>query len=305
MRILDCGLNLHLRKGTAIMAQPAITIRDIELIREMRAVEELQKEVWQFDDRDVVPLTMLIATIEVGGILVGAFDGDTLIGFAYGFTGYERGRVIIHSDMLAVKPEYRNRSLGYRLKLAQRERAMAKGITSMTWTFDPLQSRNAHLNFSKLGVVADRYLVNFYGEETSSFLHRHTGTDRLWVHWPLNSARVRRRLEREQETEDFPYELKRILPLVRLGVDGAPDASKPPEKFTQEYALIEIPSEVSSLRQQNPALAAQWREATRGAFSGALAAGYLVQEFYRSTRDGQSCGVYLLSLGKRVEDFGE
>ena len=101
--------------------------------------------------------------------------------------------------MLAVRPEYRNSNLGYRLKLAQRERALASGLTRMTWTFDPLQSLNAHFNFAKLGVVSDRYEVNFYGEETSSFLHR-TGTDRLWVSWPLDSFRVTRRVEGMAET---------------------------------------------------------------------------------------------------------
>ena len=162
--------------------KPPIIIRDIEMISEMREVESLQKEVWACDDRDLVPLTMLAASKEVGAILVGAFDGSSLVGFAYSFVGFENGVSVQHSHILAVRPSHRNFKLGYKLKLAQRERALGQGITKMTWTFDPLQSLNAHFNFSKVGVLADEYKINFYGEETSSFLHQiGTGTDRLWV----------------------------------------------------------------------------------------------------------------------------
>ncbi|MFZ0747874.1 MAG: GNAT family N-acetyltransferase, partial [Pyrinomonadaceae bacterium] len=161
----------------------------------MREVETLQKEVWQSDDRDVVPLNILAATREVGAILLGAFDGPALVGFAYSFVGREKDRLVHHSHMLAVTPSHRNLNLGYRLKLAQRDRALAQGIDTMTWTFDPLQSLNAHFNFAKLGVLADTYKVNFYGETTSGFLLQiGMGTDRLWVTWRLDSRRVRGRI---------------------------------------------------------------------------------------------------------------
>src|SRR5437868_3177232 len=101
-------------------ADTAITIRDVESIAEMREVEELQKEVWGMGDREVVPIMNLIAVKEAGGALIGAFDGDQMVGFAYGFGGCEHGRMSLHSHMAAVKSEYRNFNLGYRLKLAQR-----------------------------------------------------------------------------------------------------------------------------------------------------------------------------------------
>ncbi|HET7288441.1 MAG TPA: hypothetical protein VFI71_13260, partial [Pyrinomonadaceae bacterium] len=113
---------------------------------------------------------------------IGAFDGDTLVGFVYGFPSFERGQLAHHSHMLAVKTAYRNFDLGRRLKLAQRDHVKEQGIELISWTFDPLQSLNAHFNFNKLGVIADRYLPNFYGEDAASFLHQ-TGTDRLWVSW--------------------------------------------------------------------------------------------------------------------------
>lgn len=158
-------------------------IREIRGRDELRAVEGLQKQVWGCDDLEVVPALQMIAAREVGAILVGAFEGSEMIGFAYGFPGFEGEHRVIHSDMLAVREEWRDRGVGRALKLAQRDAALARGVDRITWTFDPLQTRNAWLNLEKLGVVADRYLRDFYGE-TSSPLHE-GGTDRLWVTWHL------------------------------------------------------------------------------------------------------------------------
>lgn len=163
-------------------------IRPLTTIDEFRAVEDLQQKVWHVVDREIVPALHFIPAVAVGAILLGAFDGDRMIGFVYGFPGFEEGHRIIHSDMLAVLPEARGRGLGVALKLAQREAALAKGIDRITWTFDPLQARNAHLNFTRLGATADRYLRDFYGETTSP-LHRGIGTDRLWVTWNLRESR--------------------------------------------------------------------------------------------------------------------
>src|SRR4030095_9937097 len=188
-----CIINLTLAMSGAVK-RSNIVIRDIESISEMRDVESLEKEVWGCEDLDIVPLTLLAAARESGGILIGAFDGTSLVGFAFGFVGREEGEVVHHSHMLAVKPSHRSFNLGYELKLAQRIRALEQGITRMTWTFDPLQSLNAHFNFGKLGVISDRYKIDFYGESTSSPLHQ-SGTDRLWVTWFLDSPRVKERVE--------------------------------------------------------------------------------------------------------------
>jgi predicted GNAT superfamily acetyltransferase len=271
--------------------QAKITIRDLVLIEEVYQAEELQKDVWGISDRDITPLTHLVAAREAGGILIGAFDGASLAGFAYGFIGYEEGEMTLHSHMLAVGPAYRNRDLGYGLKLAQREQALDRGIKRMTWTFDPLQSLNAHFNFSKLGVVSDQYKVNFYGESTSSFLHR-TGTDRLWVSWLLNSRRVRDRIEGMPKSEAI--EIDKHTPLIQVGKDGLPRINNADELLGQRHAVIEIPGSIDTLQQTSPGIAVTWREATRRAFSEALAAGFVVEEFYRSSREGQRFGAYLL-----------
>src|SRR6185436_13815062 len=219
------------------MAAPELSnirIREIDDVAEMRAVEELQKEVWGIPDLDVVPLTHLVAAKEAGGVLIGAFDGDTIGGFVYGFPSFEHGQPAHHSHMLAVKPAYRNFDLGRRLKLAQRDHVKAQGIELISWTFDPLQSLNAHFNFNKLGVIADRYLPNFYGEDAASFLHQ-TGTDRLWVSWFVSRERV---------TGSFDAGAT----LVRVGADESPERGDPIEG--EDHVAIEIPSNIDALSRE-------------------------------------------------------
>ena len=261
-----------------------IVIRDIEGQAEIRAIEELQKEVWGLPDLDVVPLSHLVAVQAAGGVLVGAFDVEILVGFIYGFLAYEKGQAAHHSHMLAVKPAYRNLDLGRRLKFAQRDRVVAQGINFITWTFDPLQSLNAYFNFKKLGVVADRYLINFYGEDAASFLHRN-GTDRLWVTWPLQKS----------NQIDFDLVLEKPIPLVQVGAASTPARNSLEEALSKEQAFIEIPSNINELQQGNNFLAWEWREATRWAFTSALDAGYTVVDFARHTRDDHQVGRYLLT----------
>lgn len=279
-----------------IAARLHTIIRDIEDISEMRAVEDLQKEIWGCTDREVFPSIALIPLREVGAVLIGAFDGDEMIGFVFGFPGMEQGRAMLHSDMLAVKREYRSQGLGYKLKLAQRERALARGIDTITWTFDPLQSLNAHLNFSRLGVIADRYKVNFYGQ-TTSFLHR-AGTDRLWVTWLLNSERVKERVERAPARAVSSSELERLPVLVQVGENEEPIIRD--NLLSESGAIIEIPRDINALPAEDIELAARWREATRQAFTKAINAGYVVKEFYLAGRGTQTSGAYHLSRARSL-----
>ncbi len=262
-----------------------ITIREINELAEIRAVEELQKETWGIPDLDVVPLTQLVAAKEAGGVLIGAFDGGTLVGFVYGFPSFERGEMAHHSHMLAVKPAYRNYDLGRRLKLAQREHVIAQGIRLISWTFDPLQSLNAHFNFGKLGVLADRYLLNFYGADAASFLHQ-TGTDRLWVSWLVSSERVKARIN------GISYSAPSILgpPLVQVETDDSSRCNDPGAGLVGDYAAIEIPSNIDALSRE---MGFRWREDTRWAFTEALTAGYFVEGFIREKKIGK----YVLRKG--------
>ncbi len=262
----------------------ALTIREITALSELLELEEVQKEVWGVKDREVFPALAFRPLITVGGLLLGAFFQNRIAGFVFAFPGLEQGRIILHSDMLAVRPEYRSRGLGYQLKLAQRDQALQRGINTITWTFDPLQLINANLNFAKLGVTSERYLVNFYGE-TSSFLHS-AGTDRLWLTWALDSERVKQRLSGDSS---HLVEFAQAAVIVRVTEANEPviaiDTPLP------AAAVIEIPSDINSLGSD---LKVRWREATRRAFAQALGSGFKVQEFAVSKTNQRAIGQYLL-----------
>ena len=281
--------------------KPAITIRDLDSFDDLRKIEVVEKEVWGLSDMDVMPITMIVATKAAGSIWVGAFDGKKLVGFAFGFLGMENGHLMVHSHMLAVQEPYRDLDLGYKLKLAQRERALAMRVREMTWTFDPLQSRNAHLNFTKLGVVSNTYKIDFYGPETSSMLHRNR-TDRLWVRWPMASRRVQQRLQGKDPKAEVLDALSRLAPLIRFNGDGKPVRDELPAALARQRIAIEIPSDIGSVESKDPALATEWRMATRWAFTEAMKAGFLVAEFCRTIRGKQGPSAYLLEKGP-VEEY--
>ena len=247
-----------------------IVIRDIESLDEMHEVEQLQREVWGVEDLEIYPALALKPQKELGATLIGAFAEGHMVGFVFGFPGILNGETIIHSDMLGIRAEYRSNNLGYLLKRAQRDAALALGVKRITWTFDPLQSRNAHFNFSKLGVIADRYYVDYYGV-TSSFLHRY-GTDRLWVTWLLEN----------ESAKPEPADVAALPHLVRVGENLAPVLSEEP--ITSSEVVIEIPRELTEHHKL-------WRMATRDAFTRALEQGFIVQGFYK--------GRYFLAADER------
>ncbi len=302
----DChalGTELEAHEGPAMMSRGAaqqIVIRDLKSIDDLSQLKAVEKEVWGMTNDDTLPLTLAIALKASGNIFVGAFDKDKdkdkLVGFAFGFLGREHGQTTLHSHMLAVLDAYRHLDLGSRLKQAQRERALAMGVHEMTWTFDPLQSRNAHFNFSKLGVLSDTYKADFYGPETSSMLHRN-GTDRLWVRWILNSRRVRDRLAGKNARVETLDALRLLAPLVRFDPNGKPGRADLAESLARQRVSIEIPGDILEVERAGMELAREWRDATRWAFREAMKAGFVVAEFCRSIRGQQGPGAYLLQRG--------
>jgi predicted GNAT superfamily acetyltransferase len=271
----------------------SLILRDITEISELHEVEQLQKEVWGVADLEVVPALALIPMIEVGGVLMGAFDRvddkHRLVGFVFGFPGRENGKLILHSDMLAVRPEYRRHGLGFKLKLAQREKALSKGIDTITWTFDPLQARNARLNFGKLGVVSDSYRVNYYGK-TTSFLHQ-TGTDRLWVTWDLDSDRVCKLVEGSYEPSP-----DRDESIMVLSVSENEEPCAIGEIYPEMDVAIEIPEDINRVTDRDARKTERWRAATRTAFTTFLERGFWVTEFEFVEGNHGRVGRYLLTL---------
>lgn len=171
------------------MSADSVVLRRCHSIEEFRACVALQKEVWNFTDAELVPLRMFVVADKVGGQVMGAFDGNVMVGFALSVPGTRSGHVYLHSHMLAVRKDHRNSGLGRRLKLLQREDAIARGIELIEWTFDPLEIKNAYLNLERLGAIARRYNINQYGI-TSSPLQGGLPSDRLIAEWWLKSKRV-------------------------------------------------------------------------------------------------------------------
>ena len=184
-----------------------VELRRCHGIEDFRACVTLQKEVWNFTDAELVPLRMFVVADKVGGQVMGAFEGETMVGFALSVPGTRSGHIYLHSHMLAVRDSFRNHGLGRRLKLAQRDDALAQGYELLEWTFDPLEIKNAHLNLARLGAIARRYSVNHYGY-SSSPLQGGLPTDRLVAEWWLKSKRVVNLLDKNQPPQ-FPVE-KRI-----------------------------------------------------------------------------------------------
>jgi predicted GNAT superfamily acetyltransferase len=211
-----------------------VTSRD-----DFERVVELQRAVWGVSEGDLVPRRIFVVAERIGGQVIGAFDGHALAGFAMALPGYRDGRVYLHSHMLAVLPEYRNAGLGRRLKLAQRDDALARGIERMEWTFDPLEIKNAHLNIARLGAIARRYMRNFYGQ-SSSPLQGGLPTDRLVVEWGLRSQRVRRALGEEIAIEEAKGEaVERIdVPCIISDWKGDPERRTLAESLQMRNRLI-------------------------------------------------------------------
>ena len=169
----------------------SIEIRMAVGLEEFQQCVDIQGTVWGYDDSDIVPRRMFLLAMKIGGQVVGAFANEKMIGFAMALPAYRDGTPYLHSHMLAVLPEYRNAGLGRRLKLAQRDDAIARGVERMEWTYDPLETKNAYLNIKKLGAISRRYEANFYGPSTSP-LQGGLPTDRLYAEWWLRSPRVER-----------------------------------------------------------------------------------------------------------------
>jgi predicted GNAT superfamily acetyltransferase len=244
---------------------------------------------------------MLITAVHNGGLVAGAFEHDKLIGFVFGFPGIEftpDGPRPKHcSHMLGIHPEHRDSGVGFALKRAQWQMIRHQGLDHITWTYDPLLSRNAYLNITKLGAVCDTYRRSEYGDMRDG-LNAGLPSDRFQVDWWINTRRVERRLSKRPrkplKLENFSKADLQPLYSLHFKAEGW---SRPPEHFSPlegKLALAEIPSNFSALKDADFALARDWRFFTREVFETAFAAGYIVTDFvYEHKR-----GFYVLAHGE-------
>jgi predicted GNAT superfamily acetyltransferase len=259
-----------------------VRVRPLADYEDLKRCVEFQRVIWGADFTELATAAILWAAVRTGGILAAAVDADDdMLGFIFGITGYKDGRPIHWSDMLGVREDARCQGVGRLLKAYQRDALLAAGITNVAWTFDPLQSRNAWLNFARLGITAHEYITDCYGVSASP-LHAGLGTDRLVASWRLDSDRVRSRIEEGREPPAPPADARRINA----------EPARPELELDAPQLLLRIPADIQQVRSTDPGAARLWRGWTRPVFEAYLARGYEVRELYRENAEWSA---YLLA----------
>jgi len=275
-----------------------IRFRHLGSPEEFHEAEALQIAAWGMTEEHPVPHPLQRAMADNGGLLLGAFRGSQLAGFCLGFLGRDQGRLFHYSHMTAVRPEFQNQHLGYRLKLYQREEVLKQDLTEIRWTYDPLQSRNAFLNVRRLGARPRAYHAQYYGSMGSE-INRGLETDRLAVSWELTAPTVTDRVQGRYPTKEQDrarwhgsqalVETETDRSEVRVPTGGSAPSSP--------HVTIEIPADLSLIRDRRPDAVVAWREATRRAFLTCFEAGYRVDDFAVLSDRGGPRSFYFLSLG--------
>ncbi len=263
-----------------------LVIRPIEGLAEYHACEVLQRRIWNMpDELEVVPLHLLVTAHRNGGLLLGAFRGGELTGFVFGFPGLDAGGRPKHcSHMMGVVPELQNAGIGFRLKCAQREAVLAQGFDLATWTYDPLESRNARLNIHRLGAVCQTYIRDYYGPLTDG-LNAGLPSDRFQVEWWIADRRVQERLD-GVSGDAWSTSLPRVNATVRTS-GGLLTPGVLSLELEADAIEVEIPADYQAIKAADAGLAMEWRMVMRTVFETCFAAGYRATGF-RSSQLGES-----------------
>jgi predicted GNAT superfamily acetyltransferase len=261
-----------------------VEIRNLKTHAEYGYCVDIQREVWRHEDIDLTPIHQFSVSVRTGGILLGAFLGKKMAGFVYSFPALFGKKNCQHSHLLAVLPEYRGLGIGKMLKWAQRHAALKGGYDLVTWTFDPLQARNANLNIHTLGAVARTYLPNFYGFTPALILGPKIPTDRFFLEWWIKTEAVEMRRRRKQARlrwEELPRVLERTT-----GSGENPDVLSPGRpclSADDSILLVEVPGNIHDLSPV-PALIAGWQRAIRNTMFHYFSRGYRIEDFVFSER---------------------
>lgn len=285
----------------SIQSSGLISIHILETSVDMEEIEVLERTIWPGSETDVIPSHMLLAAVHGGGLVIGAYDSSTepsrLVGFVFGFPGIyytaDGPRIKHCSHQLGVLPEYRNTGIGFRLKRAQWQMVRHQGIDRITWTFDPLLSRNAHLNITKLGAVCNTYLRDFYGEMRDE-MNQGLPSDRFEVDWWVNTRRVERRLSKRPRRNLRLQDFQKADALFYPQLSSLPDISTE----TDRLVLVEIPANLPEIKDTDRALAMEWRMYTRSMFENLFEQGYLIIDFVYETSIDPPRSFYVLSHGE-------
>jgi predicted GNAT superfamily acetyltransferase len=269
-----------------------VLIRPARERGDYEACVELQREVWGLADLEITSTIQLVATVHAGGLLLVADSGSRgVVGFCYAFAALGGGEPHLHSDMLAVREPARGQGLGLRLKWAQREEALRRGLRLVTWTFDPMRAANARLNLHHLGAVAREVLPDFYGT-TSSALHHGLATDRLLARWELGAPRVLDRLEGERRAPSLPATAPVLNDVAWRG--GRPVPAPPRLDTDAKELLLEVPGDWDAVCRADARLAREWQDVVRRSFEAAFARGYAAVDCFSEGEGERRRALYLL-----------
>lgn len=289
------------------MMEP-IEIRPIKQMSEMKAVEEIQLQIWGKDEREIMAAHLLHALQYNGAALLGAFDGSKLVGFTLAILAtvedlnnrsdqVAAARLKMYSVIAGVLPEYRDANIGYQLKLAQRDFALRIGVRLITWTYDPLESRNGRFNIGKLGAICQRYHRNFHGELVG--INAGLATDRFEVEWWVTSNRVKGRVSRKRRPLKWQSLIDGGAVLINEATFGASGFPVPPSNYVSRpgnLMLMEIPSDFQAIKRNDFSLALRWRQHSQLLFEELFYSGFVVTDFVGTVdEDSHRRSFYLLT----------
>lgn len=257
-------------------------IRTLHSSNEMKLVQQLEEEVWQMS---AIPIHQTVTAAKNGGIMLGAFHQEKLIGFSYGFAGFDNRQTYLCSHMLGIHPEYQDQGIGAKLKEEQKRVAAELGYDQIIWTFDPLETRNAYLNMNKLRGICSTYFENCYGEMEDG-LNKGLPSDRFKIDWWINSEHVENRkgldeIQSKEGIELFSWAL------TSTGMPKLGDVEQGLQQFPQyeEPLLVPVPVNIQELKKADSELALEWRMKTRRIFQELFKAGYAAVSLQKTDRD--------------------
>ena len=269
-------------------------VREVKTLDEFFAIEEIQRDAWGFADKELVPQSILLAIGNASGLVLGGFLPDgTMGGFAFSFLAGQEGEYHHHSHMSAVLRRHRGTGLALAIKREQRIQVLGRGLDRITWTYDPIEARNAAFNMRKLGVVADRYLEDVYGL-SSGPVHGGLPTDRIAVTWNLKSAKVRRLAGDDPAPAEPPPEDARAFNRTEVDDDGRRKPTAWEWDAAETPALVEIPSDIQALKLEARPLAKAWRMHIREGLGRLFEEGYRINGFHL-TDDAERRAFYRLT----------
>ena len=256
-----------------------VRVKPLDSFGEFEKLLHIQRVVWKHEDIDLTPVHQFAVSSRMGGILLGAFVGPELAGFVYSFPAVFKGESCQHSHLLAVLPNFQGYGLGIALKWAQRKEAVKRGYRFITWTYDPLQTRNANLNLQALGAVSRTYFPNFYGLTPALCLGPGIPTDRMLIEWPIRVNRVKLRSEGKARKSEYDTA---SLPKAQERKPGGEDPfhrpGRPNLRLDDEIILVEVPRDIKALAGR-PDIIAEWQTGLRRTMTAYFGRGYFAGHF--------------------------